>query len=158
MAKLLEMWRKLGIFAKLAIFAIPLCVILFTWDCVITDWSEIIPDEEGYVALEELAYEIIETKNITLPLSENLESYTVDFNADGTINIKLYGKSEILRIKLSENYEIKSFTRGNESIVITIIAVIILVLITYFFVAWIIFAILYAIVLGIKKIYLFFKK
>ena len=122
------------------------------------EWSKIIPTEERYVALEKIAYEIVESKNVTQPLSEELKWYDVIFNEDRTLNISLYGEAETLRVKLSENYEIKSFTRSYVVSIIYVIAVIIGAVVMYFIQSVIIVGALYGIVICIKKIYLFSKK
>ena len=111
MRKLFNAWQSLGIFGKLLIVAIPIALILFSAICMDTNWDEFITTEQDYVALEEVAYEIIETQNVMQPLEGNLKHYIVEFADDGTIEIILYGNAESLHFTVTEDFQVKSFYR-----------------------------------------------
>ena len=153
MRKLFNAWQSLGIFGKLVIIAIPIALILFSSICMDTNWDEFITTEQDYIALEQVAYEIIETQNVMQPLEGNLKHYTVEFADDGTIEIILYGNAESLHFTVTEDFEVKSFNRGISEVVPTVIIVSLVCILMGLVGAMII----YDTADGIKRIYFYFK-
>ena len=153
MRKLFNAWQQLGIFGKLVIIAIPIALILFSSICMNTNWDEFITTEQDYIALEEVAYEIIEMQNVMQPLEGNLKHYTVEFLDDGTIEIVLYGNAESLHFTVTEDFEVKSFYRGISDVVPTVILVSLVCVLMGLVGAMII----YDAANGIKRIYFYFK-
>ena len=154
MIKLLEKWRRYGAGLKILIIASLLTIIIFGVLCINTDWAEFLTKEEDYLALEEVAYNIIETKNVMQPLDDKLQNYKVFFNEDGSIDFTLWGNAEYISFEVSSDFEVKSFNRGS-SIVFTETA---LALIFSFGIAAIIATILYCAIIRANKFYLFLKK
>ena len=153
MRKLFNAWQSLGIFGKLLIVAIPIALILFSAICMDTNWDEFITTEQDYVALEEVAYEIIETQNVMQPLEGNLKHYIVEFADDGTIEIILYGNAESLHFTVTEDFQVKSFYRGISDVVPTVIIVSLLCVLMGLIGA----IIIYETADGIRRIYFYFK-
>ena len=153
MRKLFNAWQSLGIFGKLLIVAIPIALILFSSICMDTNWDEFITTEQDYIALEQVAYEIIETQNVMQPLRGNLKHYTIEFADDGTIEIVLYGNAESLHFTVTEDFEVKSFYRGISDVVPTVIIVSLVCVLMGLFGA----IIIYDAADGIRRIYFYFK-
>ena len=153
MKKMLNVWQQMGIFGRLVIIAIPIALILFSSICMDTNWDEFITTEQDYVALEEVAYEIIETQNVMQSLEGNLERYTVKFENDGTIEIVLYGTAESLHFTVTEDFEVKSFYRGISDVVPTVIIVALICVLMGLVGA----IIIYDAADGIRRIYFYFK-
>ena len=153
MRKLFNAWQSLGIFGKLLIVAIPIALILFSSICMDTNWDEFITTVQDYIALEEIAYEIIETQNVMQPLKGNLKHYTIEFADDGTIEIVLYGNAESLHFTVTEDFEVKSFYRGISDVVPTVIIVSLVCVLMGLFGA----IIIYDAADGIRRIYFYFK-
>lgn len=115
--RLVESWTKLAsIIRILIIWALCLVVVV---SCTVKpgDFDSVFTKEENYVALEQVIYDIVETKNITQPLDENLTHYYVTFNADNTIDLVLHTKGTgELDVTLTEDYQIRKMIRkGNIS-------------------------------------------
>jgi hypothetical protein len=122
--------------------------------CINTDWAEFLTKEEDYLALEEVAYNIIETKNVMQPLNDKLQNYKVFFNEDGSIDFTLWGASEYIKFGVSKDFEVKSFNRGSSAVMpITVICFIL-----SFGMAIIIATVLYCAVERANKFYMFLKK
>lgn len=146
-----EFWKGLETSIRFAIISILCGLIAFGIIAINEDWSLWVAKEADYNALEEFAYDIIENKNISLPISENLKNYDVSFNNDGTIDIDLYGNDvEYLKITLSEDYQIQSFQRHSRTLWFVTMLIFLLVIIGI-----IISTILHLIYFIFKKIYMF---
>ena len=153
MKKLLNALKQLGPFGKLCLVAIPIALILFSLVCCNTNWDEFCTTEQDYIALETVAHEIIDTKDVVQPIEGTLKHYTVEFESDGTIEIVLYGIAESVHLTLTDDYEVKSLYRGISTDFITVIVVLLICVLTGLVGAMII----YDAAGGIKRIYYFFK-
>lgn len=144
-------WKGLETSTRFAIISILCGLIAFGIIAINEDWSRWVAKEENYNALEEIVYDIIESKNISQPISENLRNYDVSVNNDGTIDIDLYSNDvEYLEITISEDYQIQSFQRHSRTILFVGMRIFLLVIIGI-----IISAIVHLIYFIFEKIYMF---
>lgn len=153
MRKMLNVWQQMGIFGRLVVIAIPIALILFSSICMETNWDEFITTEQDYIALEKVAYEIIETQNVMQPLEGNLKHYTLEFLDDDTIEIVLYGTAESLHFTITEDFEVKSFYRGISDVIPTVVVVSLVCVLMGLLGA----IIIYDATDGIRRIYFYFK-
>ena len=154
MTKISTFWKKLDGWKRSAIIAIPIAILLITILCLGTDWAEFKTTEEDYIALEEIAHNIVEEKNLFQPLSQKLSHYNIYAKSDGTIEIRLFGTAESITVILTEQFKIKTMYR-NLSTVIPCVVIVSAFLIV---VSWFISGFLYIVYVGIKKAYLLLKK
>ena len=153
MKKFVNALKQLSPFGKLCIVAIPIAIILFSLVCCNTNWDEFCTTEQDYIALEEVAHEIIDTKDIVQPLEGNLKHYEAEFTDDGTIKIVLYGTAESVHLTLTDDYEVKSLYRGISTDFLEVVVVLLICVLAGLVSAMII----YDAAGGIKRIYYFFK-
>lgn len=112
-ANVIKRWKSLENVkpSLLMILVFFLITFVITWKIGI--WEMFLPKEECYEALEKIAYDIAETKEIIQPITDDLAGYKVSFNLDGTMFIKLYGHhTEVVFVELFENYEICGIGRS----------------------------------------------
>lgn len=72
--------------------------------------------EENYVAAEKIVHSISEQKNVVQTIdAQKINSYNVEFDEDGSIEIQVNGRRcEIVKAKLSSDYQFKSLQRENQ--------------------------------------------
>lgn len=146
-------WKGLETSIRFAIISILCGLIAFGIIAINEDWSRWVAKEENYEALEKIAYDIIESENISQPISENLKNYNVSVNNDGTIYVDLYSNDvEHLRITISEDFKIQSLQRNSRTLWYVMMLIFLLAII-----GTIVSAIVHLIYFIFKKIYMFIK-
>lgn len=110
-------WKSLSSGFKFAIVSILVAVFLFGHMAInmsTEEWTIFSVQEEDFDALTEVAYNIIETKDITRPKSDKIVSYNATVYSDGEITISMHTSGvESLEMKLTENFEIIKFEKKN---------------------------------------------
>lgn len=110
-----KLWNKLGRLSRFLIITL-ICGILFmcylyAFELDLSDWKS---KEENYNALETIMYEMIEEKKFTMPLSENLSSYSVNAYSNGKIDVALHSNGiESIYVTLSPEFKLIELKRSN---------------------------------------------
>jgi len=103
-----EWWLDLEGSTRFGLIALTIGII-FGIFCLATD-NFPKTNEENYVAMEKLIYNISEQKNVNQPFdTQYINSYVVTFNDNGNISIKVSAKGrEELNATLKSDYQLKS--------------------------------------------------
>lgn len=130
MKKLFNFWISLNFFIRFCIIAaLAIIMLLFTtYHTISALFSDWFAKEEDFYALTEIAYDISTSKNVTYPLSDDLISYSVHFNANNTIEIVLRQDVEILHVTLYDSYHIKSIQKDSYTTIAFILLLVLLIL------------------------------
>ena len=114
MKNLFNSWCKLNGITRFTIVAIVSAILLFSIIAIFEDWSLWKTSEERYVALEAVANDIIENKNLSQPLSDKLKNYNITVKSDGDTEIDLFGYGvENVKLVLHGDFQIKEFNRNS---------------------------------------------
>lgn len=112
MKNLFNSWCKLNGITRFTIVAIVSAILLFSIIAIFEDWSLWKASEERYVALEAVANDIIENKNLSQPLSDELKNYNIAVKNDGDTEIELFGYGvENVKLVLHGDFQLKEFNR-----------------------------------------------
>lgn len=115
-------------------------------------WS--FPKEENYTVMEKIVYKISEEKQVKQKLLDQIINYTATFNNDGSISIKLNGRSlETVDATLLNDYTIKSTKRCNE-----IFGFIIFIIVAFVIAGFACTIVLYLIYFFIRFVYRIIRK
>ena len=120
------------------VIALLVAVATFIALFIIYDWNNCAYVEENFIALEEIAKNIEETKNFTLPLSNNLTSYDVTVYSNGKVLITLTGpQTQTCNITASydENYNLLSVERSCKSAIVPTLNIILMILLVSLLIA-----------------------
>ena len=150
---LLGVLRKLNTRSKNIILGIICVVIALSIFISLIEFPSLKTSDEVYDELTNYAYDIIDSKNLYVPLTDNLYSYSIEVSSNGNMEIALYSTNcEKLDIVLTSNFELISMERKSATAIV-ILAAILLILIFSYYLYWIFKFIVFV----IKKIYSFFK-